>query len=177
MDEIHAHLSIFISSRIYHDLVFSITFLIEVWLEVYLATRRWKERDSGNEQVAKKRAHLRKEGVLRDPVKGFAGWWYIFIEHCAWKTLPTRLVHNFLIIDPFLTIFMPLESWEWELSNGIKITKNGHVLRKLWADQWNHPGSPRGIAVKRGEGVDIERKNPILHHTSYPPPRGFSGVF
>ena len=112
--------------------------LIEVWLEVYLATRRWKERDSGNEQVAKKRAHLRKEGVLRDPVKGFAGWWYIFIEHCAWKTLPTRLVHNFLIIDPFLTMFMPLESWEWELSNGIKIIKNGHVLRKLWVYQGNH---------------------------------------
>ena len=33
-----------------------------------------KETDSGKEEFAKKRAHLRKQDVLRDPVKGFAGW-------------------------------------------------------------------------------------------------------
>ena len=52
--------------------------------------------------------------VLRGPVKVFAGWWCMVCdgveEHCVWKTPPTRLVHNFLIIDPLLTMFMPLES-------------------------------------------------------------------
>ena len=39
---------------------------------------------------------------------------------------------NFLNMDPFLMIFAPLESWDWKLSNGAKIVKNGPMLRKLW---------------------------------------------
>ena len=46
-----------------------------------------------------------------------------------WKP-STRLVHNFLNIDPFLMIFAPFERGDRELSNGAKIIKNGSILRK-----------------------------------------------
>ena len=112
-----------------------------MWLEIYLARRRWKERDLFRDRIVTKSCPFKETvSVLRDPVKGFAGWQWIFCdsseEHCAWRT-PIRLPQSFLDIDPFLTIFMPLESWDWELSNGINIIKNGHILRKLWTDREN----------------------------------------
>ena len=49
-----------------------------------------------------------------------------------------RFLHNFLNIDPFLMILVPIESSRSPLSNGIKIIKNGSILRKLWADRVDH---------------------------------------
>ena len=48
------------------------------------------------------------------------------------ENMSTRLVHNFLNIDPFLTRLVPLESSHSQLSNGINLVKNGYMLRKLW---------------------------------------------
>ena len=49
----------------------------------------------------------------------------------CWK-LSTRLLRNFLNIDPFLTRPAPIESLQWELSIGTGLVKNGSVLRKSW---------------------------------------------
>ena len=62
----------------------------------------------------------------------------IELHYFVWEKTPTRLVHNFLNIDPFLMMFAPFESSRSPLSNGAKIIKNGSILRKLWANQVGH---------------------------------------
>ena len=47
----------------------------------------------------------------------------------------TRSVHNLFGKKPFLKLFAPLESYEWELSNGAKNVKNGFLSKKLCADR------------------------------------------
>ena len=73
--------------------------------------------------------------------RSFAGPWWI----CHGE-----LLHNFLDIDPFLMIFMPSESYHSQLSNGIKIIKNGSILRKLWSNSpWQIHHGPAKILSPR----------------------------
>ena len=51
------------------------------------------------------------------------------------KKAPTRLAHNFLNIDPFLTRPVPIESSHSQLSIGTGLVKNGTILRKLWSNR------------------------------------------
>ena len=56
-------------------------------------------------------------------------------KHEKQEILSTWLARSFFDIDPFLMIFAPFESWEWGLSNGAKIIKNGSISRKIWRNQ------------------------------------------
>ena len=49
-----------------------------------------------------------------------------------------QLPHNFLIIDPFLTRPVPIESSHSQLSIGTGLVKNGHKLRTLWNNRKKH---------------------------------------
>ena len=49
-----------------------------------------------------------------------------------------RFLHIFLNMYPFVMTFAPLESWDWELSNGTNFIKNGYILRKLWGNRNDH---------------------------------------
>ena len=46
------------------------------------------------------------------------------------------LFHNFLNTYPFLMIFVPFESSQSQLSNGINFIKNGSILRNIWGIEW-----------------------------------------
>ena len=63
----------------------------------------------------------------------FGGGW-CWVAH--WVVIPsTRLLCNFLNIDPFLTKIIPIESSHSQLSIGTGLVKNGSILRKLWSNR------------------------------------------
>ena len=43
------------------------------------------------------------------------------------KIVRVRFDHNFRYKNPFFIILVPIESWEWGLSNGAKIMENGSL--------------------------------------------------
>ena len=73
-----------------------------------------------------------------------------------------RVLHIFLNIDPCLMIFVPLESCDWEFSNGPNFIKNWYILRKVWRNRNNIIANRRSayLLCCRGFGVRPGRPGP-----------------